>query len=51
MQETKEFSAEVIEGGRVTIPKGIRHELELKKGEWVKMTIQKSTKQRGNIIL
>lgn len=51
MSEVKEFSAEVIEGWRVTVPKGIRHELDLKKGEWVKITIQRSTKQRGNIIL
>lgn len=51
MSESKEFSAEVIEGGRLTIPKHIRHDLDLKKGEWVKITIQKSVRQRGNIIL
>lgn len=51
MPETKEFSAEVRKGGRITIPRGTRHELGLEEGVWVKVTIQKSTRQRGNLIL
>lgn len=51
MPEAKEFSAEVRKGGRITIPKGTRYELDLKEGMWVKVIIQKSTRQRGNLIL
>lgn len=51
MSESKEFSAKVIQGGRITIPEHIRIDLDLKKGDRVRVVIQKPSSIRGNIIL
>jgi AbrB family looped-hinge helix DNA binding protein len=36
----KEFSAEVISGGRITIPKTVRRILKLKEGSVVNVTLE-----------
>ena len=44
--DTKEFTAELISDGRVTIPKHIREELELKEADRVHMTVKKAAPRR-----
>lgn len=50
MPESQNFSAEVISGGRITIPEHIRIDLNIKEGDRVRIIIQKAINIRGEII-
>lgn len=51
MQESRKFSAEIIEGGRITIPRDIRIDMDLKKGKRVKLILLKDDITRGDTII
>jgi AbrB family looped-hinge helix DNA binding protein len=51
IMESKEFSARVIQGGRITIPEHVRIDLHIKTGDRVKIILQKPLSLKGNIII
>lgn len=51
MSESEEFSADIIEGWRITIPKSARKDLQLKKGDRLRVVIKKRSALRGDTIL
>lgn len=49
--ESKNFSAKVIHGGRVTIPQSIRIDLDIKNGDRVNISLSKKPKLKEGVIL
>ena len=51
MPESKEFVGRVISGNRITIPEWILDDLSIKKGEKVRILVQRARNTRGDTVI